>query len=170
MKLFCWLGFHQWRGCKCELCRAGRDELHEWSGCKCGKCGKRRDEQHTWAGCRCKTCGATRDQDHQWNTCYCVGCGKQLLPHVLEFRHHYEPSRSARFGYDAYACTLCGWGVDHVPGGWSGDGVWVNREAPPATGPWKRKAAEANYPHLAALAAAAQLKAAKADFIRIILH
>ncbi|MHB9023660.1 MAG: hypothetical protein ACYC7E_05715 [Armatimonadota bacterium] len=76
MSLWCLLGRHDWRGCKCDRCGEMRNEEHRWQGCICAGCGMRRDAEHRWVGCRCPDCGAKRNVEHQWDGCKCTGCGR----------------------------------------------------------------------------------------------
>ncbi len=80
MNLKCWIGLHEWSGCKCGKCDKIRDEEHDTiTDCEiCVRCRKSLSRSHRWDGCKCSVCGATRDVQHEWSSdCeMCNRCGK----------------------------------------------------------------------------------------------
>jgi uncharacterized protein (TIGR02145 family) len=103
MSLKCKIGFHTWKGCKCNDCGKIRDVQHDWSkDCeKCSKCGKieshhdwskdcekcskcgKIESHHDWSkDCeKCSKCSATREKQHDWTQdCEkCCKCGKVII-------------------------------------------------------------------------------------------
>ena len=97
MNLTCWIGKHEWTGCRCSACRKTRDEGHDWTeDCeKCSRCGASRSAAHNWTGCKCSACGKTRDGGHDWSK-DCEKCSRCGVP------------RSAAHRWTGCRCSACG--------------------------------------------------------------
>jgi len=83
MSIKCKIGFHSWKGCKCDDCGKFRNEHHNWSeDCeKCSECGKTSQRKHDWSkNCeKCFNCKKTRENRHEWNRFTCEICGEELI-------------------------------------------------------------------------------------------
>ena len=102
---------HKWRGCKCLVCGAIRDQEHAWDRCECTVCGRIRDN-HSFTGCTCAVCEEITDQNHVVKECKCVRCldlfHDWLLVSSLRFTDDFLVSHDNNLKQRTFQCSACG--------------------------------------------------------------
>ena len=111
MKLLCWLGFHNWNGCKCIVCGHTRNQKHEWlfidvTFRKCLNCFRREVQCTACTGSgqgeeKCPSCSGSGEDTRPCGCCYISGTGD-----------YYCDTHAG--GYGDERCPQCQ-GSGHVP-------------------------------------------------------